>query len=245
MQSIFPRGHRFVSGSVLVALLALLAALLPARPVHAQQPGGIHVTGVGEVQVVPDLARISLEVRREGVDAAALKTELDTVTRAVLALTRELDVDERDVTAAAISIYPRYRQRDGESVVDGVVASRAITITLRELDHVGDLVNGALSRGINGVNGIELDASDRAALEREALDRAIDDAVRQAGQIAARFRVGLGPLVNAGSALGPQPGPMMMDVMAASAPAARESFAPGEMTVRREISASFAIAPTQ
>jgi len=241
MQSIFPRDHRVASGSVLFVLLTLLAV----TPVHAQQPGGIHVTGVGEVQVVPDLARISLEVRREGVDAAALKTELDTATRAVLALTRELDIDERDVTAAAISIYPRYRQRDGESVVDGVVASRAITITLRELDHVGDLVNGALSRGINGVNGIELDASDRAALEREALDRAIDDATRQAGQIAARFRVGLGPLLNAGSSQGPQPGPMMMDVMAASAPAARESFAPGEMTVRREISASFAIAPTQ
>ena len=89
MQSIFPRGHRVASGSVLFVLLTLLAV----TPVHAQQPGGIHVTGVGEVQVVPDLARISLEVRREGVDAAALKTELDTVTRAVLALTRELDVD--------------------------------------------------------------------------------------------------------------------------------------------------------
>lgn len=236
------RRHRHLgSRSLLVAALALFTAL----QVQAEQAGGIHVTGVGEVQVVPDLARINLEVRREGTDAAALKTELDTVTRAVLALTRELAVDERDVTAAAVSIYPRYRHRDGESVVDGVIASRAITVTLRELDDVGELVNGALTRGVNGVNGIELDASDRTAREREALDRAIDDATRQAGQIAARFRVGLGPLINAGTAQGPQPRPMMMDAMAAAAPAARESFAPGEMTIRREISASFAITQPQ
>jgi len=217
--------------------------LLLAPIATAAETTGIHVTGAGEVVVVPDLARVSLDARREGTDAAALKSELDSVTSEVLALAKTLRIDPRDVTAAAVNIYPRYRHRDGESVVEGVVVSRTIEVTLRDLDRIGDLINGALARGVNGVNGVELDASNRTALEKQALDLAIDDAVHQAEQIAARFRVGLGRLINAGGAAPPQPVPMMMDAMAAAAPEARKSFEPGELTIRREIAASFAIEP--
>ena len=36
----------------------------------------------------------------------------------VLDLARRLDIEERDVTATAVTINPRYRRRDNESVVD-------------------------------------------------------------------------------------------------------------------------------
>jgi len=221
---------RFVAGCLLVTVTGVQA-----------QVAGIHVTGAGEVQVVPDLVRVNLQARREGTDAAALKTELDAVTRAVLALTRELGIEPRDVTAAAVDIHPRYRHRDGESVVDGVVATRSISITLRDLDEVGVLINGALARGANGVGNVELDAANRPALERQALELAIDDAMEQGRQIAARIGVGHGPLLNSLSAA-PTFLTIMMDLRAA-ADAPTESFAPGELTIRREISASFAIEP--
>ena len=217
-----------------------IGALLTATATRAEQTG-IHVTGAGEVVIVPDLARVSLEARREGTDAAALKSELDAITAQVLDLARDLGVDARDVTAAAVSVYPRYRNRDGESVVDGIVASRAIEVTLRDLDRVGELINGALARGANGVNGVALDASNRPALEKQALDLAIDDAGRQARQIASRFGVALGQLIDAGGAAPQRPVPMMMDAMVAAAPAADRHFEPGEMTIRREIPATFAI----
>jgi uncharacterized protein YggE len=220
----------------------LLFGLLPGPSSANAQDGGIHVTGTGEVAVVPDLARVNLDVRREGADAAALKSELDGVAAAVLALASTLGIEDRDVTAATVNIHPRYRQRDGESVVDGVVAVRSIAVTLRELDRIAEFIDGALARGVNGVNGVELDASNRAALDRQALDLAIDDATRQAEQIAARFGVGLGALLEAGGAgAAPRPIPMMMDTMVAGSPEARRSFEPGLLTIRREIAARFAI----
>jgi uncharacterized protein YggE len=206
---------------------------------HAEPPAGIHVSGVGEVDVVPDMARIGLEVRREGPDAAALKPELDTVTRAVLELTRELGVADRDVTAAQVTVYPRYTNRNGEPVVDGVTATRTIAVTLRDLDRVGDLVNGALKRGVNGVAGVELDASKRKELERSALDLAIADAIAKAEHVAAQFGVRLGPLVDASTSAPAWPRPMM-DAMAMESRAASD-FEPGQLTIRTEISASFAI----
>jgi uncharacterized protein len=217
--------------------VVLLAGSGFALEAHARSDG-IHVTGAGEVRVVPDMAQVALEVRREGNDAAALKTELDRVTAAVIALTRSLRIDAKDVTAAAVTIQPRYRHRDGETVVDGVVAVRSIEVTLRQLDRIGELVNGALERGVNGIRGVTLDASNRAELEDRALDRAIDDAVRVAGRVAERFGVPLGTLV--ATETSPHTVvPVAMDAMAVRM--APESFEPGTLTIRREVRATFAI----
>jgi uncharacterized protein len=237
--------RRMLPRTVTTALLSaglLSAGLLGAIASAAEPLTGIHVTGAGEVTVVPDMARLSLEVRREGTDANRLKVELDEVVAAVLAYTDELDIARRDVTAAAVNIYPRYRPKDGESIIDGLIASRSIEIVLRDLTLIGDLINGALSRGVNGVGGVNLDAANRVELERRALDLAIDNAVREAQQIAERFDVRLGTLKNVVSGSHAVQ-PVMMDAMVMRS-AAKESFSPGEMTVRRDVQATFGIRPS-
>jgi len=222
--------------------LAVLAALLPAFALAAEAITGVHVYGVGEVRVVPDMARVTLEVRREGTDAAALKSQLDEVTAAVLELTRELDIAERHVTAAAVNIYPRYRPHDQDQEPDGVIASRTIEVTVEDLEQLGELINGALERGANGVRGVELDATDKRALEMKALDLAIDDAVQEARRMAERFGVELGPLKDATATTHSAQPMMRMEAMADRA-AAADSFAPGEMTIRRDVQATFSIRP--
>jgi uncharacterized protein len=221
-------------------VLALLIAGL-SGPVAAEVLAGIHVTGTGEVAVVPDMARVSLEVRSEGPDANRLKAEIDEVVAAVLAFTDRLDIARRDVTAAAVNIYPRYRPGDRGSVIDGLIATRSIEVVLRDLALIGDVINGSLELGVTGVGGITLDASNRIELERQALDLAIDDARREARQVALRFEVSLGSLKNA-SVDSHAVQPLRMEAMALHS-AAADSFAPGEMTVRRNVQATFAIRP--
>lgn len=227
------------SASHRCTVLILAAALAWSATARAEEPGGIHVSGVGEVRVVPDMARVTLEVRREGEDAAALKRELDAATEAVLSLTRDLDIAERDVTAAAVQIFPRYRPDDGAPA--GVIASRSVEVTVRDLEDLGALINGALERGANGVGGVQLDASNRPDLERQALDLAIDDAVHEARQMAKRFDVTLGALTDA-STSSHAPQPLMMEAAAASR-FAKDSVAPGELSIRRDVQATFSIRP--
>lgn len=224
-----------------IARLSALILVVAGAAALADAPSGIRVSGIGEVLVVPDMARLTLEVRREGDDAAALKTELDAVTEQVLDLTDDLDVARRDVTAAAVNIYPRYQRRDDDDVPAGVIASRTIEVTVRDLATIAELINGALARGVNGIGGVQLDASNRVELERQALDLAIDDAVREARQMAERFQVTLGALVDASSS-GHQPQPLMMEALSVRG-AAKDSFAPGEMTIRRDVQATFGIRP--
>ena len=72
-----------------IQIIALLccAMLLAAPTLGRPQVEGIHVSGRGEVLVIPDMARVTLRVTRDGQDAVALKKELDDVTRKVLSLT--------------------------------------------------------------------------------------------------------------------------------------------------------------
>lgn len=221
----------------------LLVMLLPMTSLAAEPATGIHVFGSGEVKAVPDMARLTLEVRREGMEPAELKRELDQVTARVLELARDLGIEERDATAAAVSIYPHYRPKDDDDEPDGVVATRTIEITVKDLAELAGLINGALDRGVNGVQGVQLDVSKRKALENEALDLAIDDAVQEARRMAKRFQVELGPLKDATST-SHQVQPMMrMEAAMADRSAGAESFAPGELTIRRDVQATFSIRP--
>lgn len=226
-----------------LARLALALPILLVPTFGAAEPlAGIHVNGAGEVRAVPDMARVTVEARREGTDAAALKKQLDEVTAAVLELTREHGIRERDVTAAAVNIYPRYwpQDRDQERP-EGVIATRTIEITVRDLAILGELINGALDRGANGIQGVALDVSNRRELEAEALDLAIDDAVQQARQMAKRFQVELGPLKDASTSSHVQP-LMRMEAAVADRKMA-SSFSPGELTIRRDVQATFSIRP--
>ena len=223
---------------LLLSVLLLIPGL--AAPAHAEQPAGIHVSGRGTLEVVPDMGRVELHVRREGTQAGALKTELDKVVAAVLALTRKLDIRETDVTATALSITPRYQRRGDESVVEGLVASRSIAVTLRDLDAFGDLLNGALALGVNNADPMRLDTSLRATLEDEALALAMEDAKSEAGKVAAGFSVQLGPVSNVQlGSHSPRPEMMRAVVMADTA----TSFSPGVITIERMLNVTFSIIP--
>ncbi|MFW6093020.1 MAG: SIMPL domain-containing protein [Pseudomonadota bacterium] len=222
-------------------LLAALAAAAAAASAGAGDDAvsGIHVTGVGEVEVIPDVAEVTLEARREGEDPAALKTELDDVVSAVLALADELGIERRHVTAAAVNIFPRYRRGDDDVEEKGIIASRTIQVDVDDLARLAELINGALARGANGVSGVQLDISNRAEVEQKALDLAIDHTMREAQQVAERFGVRLGALEDA-STRTRHAEPFAMERAVAN-DAAAESFSPGVVTIRRTVDATFGI----
>jgi uncharacterized protein YggE len=186
------------------------------------------------------MARVTLEVRQEGEDAAALKSQLDDVTASILKMAREMGIDKRHLTAAAVSIHPRYRRHDGEAEVDGLVASRTIEVLVEDLADMSAVINGGLQRGANGVSGVQLDLSNRDQLEREALDLAIDDARGEAARVARRFGVALGQVVDV-SVDQHQVRPLMMEAMAARAEDPGPDYSAGEISIRRNVQSTFAI----
>jgi uncharacterized protein YggE len=220
----------------------LMAVVLLHAPLAlAGQNTGIHVSGSGSVEVEPDMGTVALHARREGEGADALKADLDQVVRAVIALSRRLSIEPRDVTATAVSIQPRYRRRDNETVVDGLVATRTVSIVLRDLTRFGDLLDGALAAGINNADPIRLDSSRRSELEDEALRLAMTDAQREAALVADGFGLALGaPTDVQVGAHSPRPQEFARAASFAMADAAPD-FSAGLILIERAIQVTFAI----
>ena len=224
----------------LLALATLITGgLLMGERANAEATQGLHLSGQGEIAVVPDLARLTLQISEEGQDAVALKDAVDRVTAGVLELADDLGIASKDVVAASMNIYPSSRRRKDGERESFVSVSRTIQLTVRRLERLPEVVNRSLRLGINGVNGIQLDTSRRTELEREALQLAIADARAEAERVAAGFAVTLGPVLTVHvDSHSVEPRLMATREMAMDAGA---SFAPGEMTIRRNVRAQFAI----
>jgi hypothetical protein len=225
--------------------MTLLVATLLTTAVAATglaQTNGIHVSGQGSLEVAPDMGYVSMHVRREGSDPAELRREIDEVVRAILKLVRNLKVAESDVTTAALSINPRYRRRDSETVVDGVIATQTILITLRDLDLFGRLLNRSLEEGVNNVDPIRLDTSRRVELENQALEVAMKDAREEAARVALGLDLRLGQALNVQVVShSPRPQMALMEMRSAGNSA---TFNPGLIRVERNVQVTFAIDST-
>ncbi len=226
--------------TLLVATL-LTTAVAATAPVLAQT-NGIHVSGQGSLEVEPDMGYVSMHVRREGSDPAELRRDIDKVVRAILKLVRNLKITESDVTTAALSINPRYRRRDSETVVDGVIATQTILITLRDLELFGRLLNRSLEEGVNNVDPIRLDTSRRVELENQALEVAMKDAREEAARVALGLDLRLGQALNVQVVShSPRPQMALMEMRSAGN---SDTFNPGLIRVERNVQVTFAIDST-
>jgi uncharacterized protein len=220
-------------------VLPMCLMLLWAGTVLANGASGIQVTGRGEAWVEPDVARFQFEVVRQGADASVLKRELDDIVREVLTLADRLQIAERDVTAAAIQVMPNYRHQNGRTFIDGVTVRRNLKVTLRDLDQYQALVDGVLASGINQIHSVELDMAEPGALQRQALDVAIEDALREARHVADQFGMRLGPVVEINVDTRPaQPFPVTERIMMR---AVEDSIRPGRISAERTVNARFAL----
>jgi uncharacterized protein YggE len=220
----------------LTSLLSLMGCATSPSAVAAE---AIHVSGRGAVETVPDMGKVQLHARREGNDPAALERELAGVVSALLKVTATLQIDATDVTATALRIQPRYQRRGEDMEVNGVIATRSISITLRKLSDFPSLLEQALAAGINNVDPIALDSSIRKELEAQALDQAMADAIARADQVARGFSVLRGELVDvqvSGHSASPR---MAMQEMRADSGA---TMAPGVIRIENQVQATFTIA---
>jgi len=179
---------------LLVFGLALGAASAQASPAPASPPITsqaphrttlLSVTADGESRQVPDVVRISAGVSNRAQDANTALAENSSKMNRVVAAIRAAGVAERDVQTARISIQPHYRYpRDGEPVFTGYQASNNVTVKLRDVARLGDLLDALVAGSANQIDGpyFEVDQP-QAGYDRARLS-ALDSARQRARQYA-------------------------------------------------------------
>jgi uncharacterized protein YggE len=224
-------------------VLATMLALAGSPAMADDEPRTVAVNGTGSAQVAPDSAIVSMSiVSREPSLAAAQKGAAD-VTAKVLALTDRLKIKRADVDTTGATVRADYRwNRDTEAQeLRGYIAERQITVDLKDLDTLGELVEGAVGTGVNQVTPPQLKSSKSRETYREALAKAAADARANAETLASALGAKLGDAVSISAGGGPRPPVPVMAraAMADMAESAPQTYNAGDLSFQADVNVVF------
>ena len=173
------------------ALTALTSALaftaLPSLAADYNFPH-IETSGASEIVIDADMAVVNIEVVVEAPTAKAAKDTSDKAISQFLNRLQQAGVDKHDIQSANLNLHPQYHyQKNEPATLKGYQASRRMTITVKQLEQLNDLLDSALEQGINRVNSIELTSSKRTDFIEQARQAAIEDAKQKAKSLAKGF----------------------------------------------------------
>jgi uncharacterized protein len=225
--------------------LAVAAATWLAAPAMAQvPPPAISVTGEATVSVPPDQAQIDGGVTSDAKTAREASDANNAAMGKVLLGLKGAGIDEKDYQTSRLSLQPQYApNRSGPSPVVGYRASNRVTVKLRDVAKVANIVDVLVGAGANELGGINFMVSQASKLLDDAREKAIADARRKAEIYAKAAGVTLGEPLNISEEGGSGP-PVFRSKMAAPM-AASAPVAQGEETLSVSVSVSWAIKPKE
>jgi uncharacterized protein len=225
---------------LVVTVAALLATPAVAQPVP---PAAISVTGEASVSVPPDLAQVDGGVTSDGKTAREASDANNAAMGKVLLALKGAGIDEKDYQTSRLSLQPQYApNRSGSSPVVGYRASNRVTIRVRDITKVANVIDVLVGAGANEVGGINFMVSQASKLLDDAREKAVADARRKADIYAKAAGVTLGEplsISEEGSSV-----PVYRGKMAAPM-AAGAQVAQGEETLSVTVSVTWAIKPKE
>jgi uncharacterized protein len=199
----------------------------------------ITVTGHGTVDVVPDIADLSMGVQATAPTGEEVMTTVEQKSQQLVNALKGAGVDEKDIQTSGLSLYPNY-SRNGNNIT-GYTASVDVSVRARDIDRVGELldaVQGMVGEGLT-IGGISFSYEDPEAVLEQARVAAIENARTRAQQYAGAADAEVGEvlkIVETSSAAPPVP--YEMQAMGADRAVAIE---PGSQELSADVSVVFAM----
>lgn len=236
-----------VAGGVIVYLLPLAGrpapALVSAQGASITNQPNIVVTSEGTVSAAPDQASISVGVQVMKPTAAEALAGANAATEAVLAKLDSLGIARANIQTSGVGLYPVQQapaQPGGEGVITGYRATNQLTVLITDLGKVGQVLDAVVSAGANQVGGVRFGLKDDTAVQRQAMQEAIQRARPQADATAA----GLG--LKTGQVLAIREDSSASPAMPAAQAAIGKGgvpIEPGQLTARARVQVTFALVP--
>ncbi|MGH6813450.1 MAG: SIMPL domain-containing protein [Methylocella sp.] len=181
-----------------LAHLAFIAALplaigTPLDIAHAQQllplkdsVPTIATNGVASMEVVPDIATISLAVDTERPIAADAARDNARAVQAMIGEIKAQGIDAKDIKTLPVTLAPVYDEiHDANGNVTkrtlrGYAAHNSLSVRIRDITKVGALLGQLMDKGTNSFERIEFDYSQKEAKYDALRGDAVRDALRKA-----------------------------------------------------------------
>jgi len=211
----------------------------------SEAPNQIHVVGSATIEAAPDIAQVQLGVQTFAETLDEAMAENNQRADGVIAALKGGGVADADIKTAAFNVYPQrdYRKEDGIGEIVGYWVNNTVAATLRDLNRVGGLLEGAIEAGANNVNSLSFTLDDFEAVRAEARVKAMENARERAASLAEAAGMELGKPIRIDE-VGYGGGPIYSrgeydEAMIADI--GQVPVAPGELTVTAQVDVYFEI----
>ena len=231
-------------------LTAVVASPLLA-PLHALavDPGStssdhtISVAGTGRVVLSPDTADLRLGVTTTADTVKSARAKAAEAMNAVIKSLRDLGIADADIQTSMLSLQPTYDYSANQNPprITGYQMSNAVSVTIRDLDKVGDAIDNGLAAGATSLDGVSFRVADEAAAEKQARESAMADAEAKAKVLADAAHVSITGVASISETSAPVPYPVYWGTAAGAAADSKTPVQPGTSEVTVTVSVVYLI----
>lgn len=203
-----------------IAIILLLASLAVAAcgvVSGSQGPRTLSVNGTGVVRVKPDVVTVTLGVQTRGGNVSRAVSENNRLVADIHEAVRQVGVADEDIRTTSFNVYPQTQSDEfgnpsGETVY---WVDNAVTVTLRQIDELGALLESALNAGANSIRSVSYSLEDQTQAEEQARQQAMEAAQSRAQLMADALGATLGePLSITTNVSPPGPQPFLVEAPA-------------------------------
>ena len=157
----------------------------------------ISITGYAEVSAKPDVAQITISVLSENRDLGIATEDNNTKTNAIVSFLKENGIEDKDIKTSNYNINPRYEYYSDyrNRYLAGYEVSQSLSVKIRNLDLVGEIIAGSSERGSNDISSLSFIIDDDEALKAQVKKQAIEDAKLKALELAKDLGISLSEIV--------------------------------------------------
>lgn len=157
------------------------------------------VSATGTVTTAPDQARISLAVTNSNKQLDKAQAENNIATQNVISSLQKTGISDKCIETTNYRVYPQYNysaKDNTEPQITGYRITNEISVTVKDIDSLGHLLDTAIKAGANNINYINFEKSDITTIEDEALSKAFLRARGKAVAIANAAGMQLGKVIS-------------------------------------------------
>ena len=212
-------------------------------PAFATSDGTLlSVSAQAEASRVPDVASLSTGVVTQAADANAALAANAKQMNQVMAAIKAAGIAEKDIQTSGINVSPQYKYTDNQPpAITGYQASNTVSIKVREIGKLGEVLDALVASGANQVNGPSFEIDEPEAVYDEARRAALEKARQRAQMYAKSLDLKVRRIVSISEGGGFQPPQPMMRMAKAEAfdAAGASPVSPGETTLTANLDVVF------
>lgn len=154
------------------------------------------VSGEGKVSIKPDIAVASVGVSVNAPSVKVAQEQMNSKINQVSESIKKLGILDKDIKTTNYSIYPNIDYQSGTQRIAGYSANTNLSIKIRNIDLVNQVIDEATKAGANQIGGVTFEVDDQTKVENEARSLAVAEAKKKAQEASKIAGFSLGRIIN-------------------------------------------------